>query len=148
MRRAILLSLSLLLLAGCRDYDVFGPGGRNFEGFYSYAGTVDDRFGHTIAGEIIITRQYGGRADVEIDWIYYERGQPIFEIRSDRPAVADLDRYGRISFEFEGELFLYGDPVWFTLSHDGRLEGRSLFGEWRLRTDLPTTDYGSFTASR
>jgi hypothetical protein len=148
MRRALILSLSLPLLAGCSDYDVIGPGGRNLEGSYSYAGAVDDHFGHTIAGDLVITRQFGDRADVSIDWIYYERGQPIFEIRTDRPAVADLDRYGRIYFEFEGEMFLHGDIVWFRLIHDGRLDHQSLHGEWRLQTDLPTTDRGSFTARR
>jgi hypothetical protein len=148
MRRAALLTAALLVLTGCNDYGIFGPGGRRFEGYYTYAGAVEGRFGHTVAGELIIGDTYGGRADVSIDWTYYEHGDPIFRIRTDYPAVADLDSDGYIEFDFDGELFLYGQPVWFRLSHEGRLSGRTIYGDWRLRTDLPTTDYGSFTATR
>lgn len=147
MRRAVLLA-AIALLAGCSDYDVYGPDRHDFEGYYTYAGTVEGRFGHTVTGEIVITRQYRGEADVSIDWTYWEHGEPIFRIVTDYPAVADLDRDGYITFDFEGELYLHGRPAWFRLTHDGRLSGRTIYGEWRLRTDLPSTDYGSFTATR
>jgi hypothetical protein len=38
--------------------------------------------------------------------------------------------------------------VFFTLSHDGWLQGRTITGDWRLVTELPTDDSGSFTARR
>jgi hypothetical protein len=148
MRSVTLLLVALLLSAGCSDYDVFGPGGRDFEGFYDYTGDVDEHFADEVNGEIIVSRQYGDRAEVVIDWTYYESGAPLFRIRTDRAAIADLDRYGNISFDFEGELFLYGRTTWFRLSHDGRLDGRTIYGDWRLRTDLPSTDIGSFSARR
>ena len=148
MRSATLLSVALLLCAGCSDYDVFGPGGRHFEGFYDYRGDVDDHFTDRVDGDIVVSRQYGDRAEVVIDWTYYEGGDPLFRIQTDRAAIADLDRYGNISFDFEGDLFLYGRTTWFRLSHDGRLDGRTIFGEWSLRTDLPSTDFGSFSARR
>ncbi len=150
MRRAtpIFIALLLPLVAGCHDYGIFGPGYRDFEGYYTYVGVVENQFGHTVAGEVVVSRQYGDRADVAIDWTYYDRGEPLFRIRTDRPAVADIDRDGDIRFDFEGNLSLYGQRVWFRLTHDGYLSGRTIRGDWRLRTDLPTTDYGSFEARR
>ena len=152
MRRAslpIAALLPLLLLAGCRDYSIYDPDGRRYvEGYYSYAGTVAGRPGHTVSGEIVITRQYRGEAEVDIDWTYYDRGEPLFRITSRIPAVAEIDRRGGIWFEFEGDLFLYGRRTWFRLTHDGWVEGRTIYGDWRLDTDLPSTDRGSFTARR
>jgi hypothetical protein len=149
MRRALLLSVALpLLLASCRDYDVYGPGGRRVEGYYTYAGTVSGKPGHTVVGELVISRQYGREAEVHLDWTYYDRDGPLFDIRTDVPAIAVIDGYGRIDFDFEGDLFLYGRRTWFRLSHDGRIDGRTIYGDWRLRTELSTTDRGAFTASR
>jgi len=148
MRSRMLLTVALLMGAACSDYDVFGPGGRRFEGFYDYVGNVDGKFGDRVEGEIVISRQFGDRAEVAIDWTYFERGDPIFRIETDVPAIADLDRYGNIVFDFEGDLFLYGRDTAFFLSHEGELDGRSLYGDWYLETDLPSTDFGSFTARR
>ena len=36
----------------------------------------------------------------------------------------------------------------FRLTHEGRRSGRSLRGTWRLVTDLPSDDAGTFTARR
>lgn len=148
MRRVAPFFVAVALLSGCKDYGIYDPDRRFFEGYYTYAGTVEGRFGHTISGEIIIERQRGGVADVWIDWTYYELGEPLFRIVSDFPALADVDPDGDIDFEFEGELLLYGEIVWFRLIHDGRLSRRAIHGDWLLETDLPSTDYGSFTASR
>lgn len=143
--RAALLLTAVLLLAGCDD--VFGPD-RDFEGFYSYAGTVDDAAGDFVAGDIRIFDERRRSARVDIDWEYFDAGDPILRIRSDRPALADIDSDGRIFFEFEGDLFIDGEVTWFRLTHRGRIRGRTLTGTWRLETDLPTDDRGTFTARR
>ncbi|MGH7506822.1 MAG: hypothetical protein ACRELX_14290 [Longimicrobiales bacterium] len=146
MRAAVLLCATLLLTS-CDDWDVFGPGDR-FEGFYNYAGTVNDEFGDVVVGSIRITRARGDRAYVDIDWEYLDRGSSVIRIESDRSAIADIDGDGRIEFDFEGDLFIDGGITYFRLSHDGWLNGRTLTGDWRLETDLPTDDRGTFTARR
>lgn len=148
MRRLSLLPAVLLLFAGCNDYGVFDPDYPYIEGYYDYVGGVDGRYGHSVEGVVRIDHQRGDRADVSIDWTYYEYGQPIFTIVSDYPAIADVDRDGDVYFEFEGELDFYSRPVWFRLTHDGWIQGRTMYGDWRLQTDLPTTDRGEFTARR
>ena len=136
----------VVALAGCED--VYGIGGRDFEGFYSYAGTVDDAIGDAVVGEVTITRQRGRYADVSIDWSYIDNGEEVIRIQTEIPAEADLFSDGDIYFVFEGELFTDGEVVDFRLEHDGRLRGRTITGWWRLTTGLPTDDEGSFTASR
>jgi hypothetical protein len=143
----VLPFLLLPLLAACDD-DLFGIGDDDFEGFYSYAGTVDDAAGDAVIGTITITRQRGHTALVSIDWTYLDNGDPIIEIRTESPAEANLGPDGRIDFEFEGDLLTEGRKVWFTLRHEGRLRGRTMTGFWDFETGLPTTDGGSFTARR
>jgi hypothetical protein len=145
MRAALLLSAALLL-TGCDD-DIFGPD-RDFEGFYSYAGTVDDASGDFVAGDIWIDDERSRTARVSIDWEYFDRGEAILRIRSDRSAIADIDEDGWISFEFEGDLFIDGEVTYFRLWHRGRIHGRTITGDWHLETDLPTDDGGTFTARR
>jgi hypothetical protein len=147
MRAALLLSASLLLLTGCDD-DHFGPEDDWFEGYYQYAGTVEDAAGDVVAGSVWIDRQRRGTAEVSIDWEYFDRGLSVVRIRSDQPAIADIDGDDRIEFEFQGDLFLDGEVAFFRLIHVGRLHGRTLTGDWWLETDLPTDDRGSFTARR
>ena len=145
MRAALLLPLSLLLLTGC--HDVFGPDDR-FEGFYTYAGTVDDAVGDAVVGSIWIDDERRNTAEVTIDWEYLDLGESVLRIRSDRAAIAEVDRDGFIEFEFQGDLFIDGEVAFFRLIHVGRLRGRTLTGDWHLETDLPTNDRGSFTARR
>lgn len=150
MRAAASLAIVLiaaLVLPACDRWDVVGPG-RGFEGDYTYAGTVDHEFGDAVIGSLFITRQRGGRAYVDIDWEYLDRGVSVIRIVSDEAAIADIDRDGFIAFDFEGDLFIDGARTFFRLTHDGRLRGRTLTGEWRLDTDLPTNDRGTFTAHR
>lgn len=148
MRAARVLPVFLLpFLAACDD-DPFGIGRNDFEGFYSYAGTVDEAAGDAVVGTITITRQRGGTALVSIAWTYVDNGEPIIEITTDSPAVANLGPDGLIDFEFEGDLFTNGEVVWFSLRHEGRLRGRTMTGFWDFDTGLPTTDRGSFTARR
>lgn len=151
MRAARLASTLLLLplpfLAGCDD-DIYGIGRHDFEGVYSYAGTVDNELGDVVVGEIVITRQRGSRALVTLEWSYLDQGVEIVTISTDRPADAELWSDGRIRFDFEGDLFMDDDVVSFRLEHDGRLENGTLTGFWRLTTGLPTDDTGTFTASR
>jgi hypothetical protein len=144
--RFIALATLLIGVAGCDD--VIGIGNHDFEGFYSFAGTVDDEIGDAVIGTFSITRQRGGRADVSIDWSYLDNGQEIIVITTDSPATADLDSDGDIFFEFEGELFIDGDWYAFRLTHDGRLRRGVMTGGWELSTGLPTTDSGTFTAQR
>jgi hypothetical protein len=146
MRAALLLSASLVLLTGCDD-DHFGPDDDFFEGYYQYAGTVDDAAGDVVAGSVWIDRQRRGTAEVSIDWEYFDRGLSVVRIRSDQPAIADIDHNGWIEFEFQGDLFLDNQTLFFRLIHVGRLRGHTLTGDWRLVTD-ETDDTGSFTARR
>lgn len=146
-RSWFVLALALLPLAGC-DWDFYGVDRRDFEGVYNLAGTVDGELGDAVVGSLTITRQRGGRADVTIDWSYLDRGDEIIRIETDTPAEADLDGDGDIDFEFVGELFIDGEWWPFRLTHDGRLRGNTMNGFWRLTTDLPTDDSGSFTARR
>jgi hypothetical protein len=147
MRRALLIPAFVLLASACSD-DVFGPG-RGFEGSYSYDGTVNGRPGHFIEGDFRITRVRGNTAEVTIDWEYFDQGFSVVRIQSDVPAIADIDSFGNIRFDFEGDLFIEGRRVFFRLEHDGQLNNNStIFGTWRLETELPTTDRGSFTARR
>ena len=148
MKAAPVLAILLLpALAGCH-VDFLDTDHRNFEGFYSYAGTVDDAAGDAVIGDFTITRQRGDRAQVAIDWIYLDNGEEIIHITTDSPAIADIDSDGRIYFEFEGNLITDDGTVHFRLEHDGRLRNRTMTGFWRLVTGLPTDDTGTFTAHR
>ncbi len=128
--------------------DVYGLGGRDFEGFYTYAGTVDDAFGDAVAGTMTVTRQRVGRADVSIEWRYLDGGVETVRITTDRAAVADIFSDGWIEFEFRGDLFTDNRIADFHLTHEGYLRADRITGSWRLITDLPTTDHGSFIAER
>jgi hypothetical protein len=144
--RFIAPAMLALTVAGCGD--VIGIGRHDFEGFYSFAGTVDHEARDVVLGTFSITRQRGSRADVVIDWSYLDDGQEIIVITTDAPATADLDSDGDIYFEFEGDLFIDGDWYPFRLTHDGNLHRGTMTGWWELSTGLPTTDTGTFTAQR
>lgn len=136
-----------MVAAGCH-VDVFDPDRRDFEGFYSYAGTVDDAAGDAVVGQITITRQRRDYALVAIDWSYLDQGVEVVRIVSEEPARAEIDHDGYIRFVFEGELFTDDDVVSFRLEHEGFLRGRTITGSWWLTTGLPTNDEGAFTARR
>jgi hypothetical protein len=142
----VLAGATTLVASSCTD--IYGIGDRDFEGFYSYAGTVDDAFGDAVTGQVTITRQRGDRADVTIDWSYIDAGVESVNITTDRAAVADISPDGFIEFEFTGDLFTGGRAVEFRLTHEGRLRGDQIAGTWRLFTGLPTTDRGAFIAER
>jgi hypothetical protein len=145
MRRALLVPAFALLIAGC-DNDVFGPG-RGYEGFYTYAGTVEHRIGHVVVGNLWVD-QRGRRVEVDIEWEYFDNAVSVVQITSETPAIAAVDEFGNIDFDFEGDLFIDNQVVGFRLEHRGRLEGTTIHGDWRFITGLPTTDEGSFTADR
>lgn len=145
----VLPILFLPFLAACDDDGIFGIGSRyDFEGFYSYAGTVDDAPGDAVVGTITITRQRSRTAEVSIEWTYVDNGEPIIEITTDSPALADIDDDGWITFTFEGDLFYDDAVVAFTLWHEGQLRGRTVVGDWEFDTGIPSFDAGSFTARR
>lgn len=143
---APVLALSALVAGGC-DGITFGDR-YDFEGHYSYAGTVSGAPGDVVAGTITITQQRGSRARVVIDWSYYDQGLEILRITTERPATAYIRSGGRIEFDFTGDIFLDGQYSTFRLSHDGWLDHRSIDGNWSLVTGLPTNDAGSFVAHR
>ncbi len=148
MRRFLMAPavLALVTVAGCRD--IYGVGGRDFEGVYAYAGTVDGLIGDVVLGQVTITRQRYGSALVALDWSYLQGGDETIHITTQTPAEAVLDADGYISFEFNGQLLTSGRSVSFHLQHDGRLRGNTMTGDWRFSTGLPSTDTGGFTASR
>jgi hypothetical protein len=150
MRRhtAVLVFITAATTVTTSCDDGFGLDRRDYEGFYSYAGTVDDEFGDNVVGTIVITRQRRDRADVSVDWSYLDRGVEIIRITTDRSAEADLGSNGRIEFEFRGDLEDGLDLIGFRLTHQGRLRGNTIEGDWQLRTEYPSTDRGSFIARR
>ena len=147
MKRSIAMSALLALTLTACD-DVIGIGGRDFEGFFSFAGTVDGEPHDTVLGTFTVTRQRGDRAEVTIEWSYIDDGEEIIYITTNQPAIADLDADGDIYFEFEGDLDFGDEIVSFRLTHDGRMRGGRITGYWDLQTGLPTTDAGTFTAQR
>ena len=56
MRAARVMPVVVLpLLAACSGDGIFGIGRYDFEGFYSYAGTVDDAAGDAVVGTVTIS---------------------------------------------------------------------------------------------
>ena len=119
-------------------------------GYYDYAGTVYDEPGRSVNGQLDITGTYGRAADVDVQWNFYEGSQRVVHVESARRVPATISSDGRIRFTVEGQLQLSnGSYTNFTLTHDGRRSGsRGLRGTWRLVTDLPSDDSGTFTATR
>jgi len=147
MKATLIVPAALALaVAGCDD--VIGIGSHDFEGFYSFAGTVDHEAHDAVIGTFTITRQRGRRADVTIEWSYLDDAQETIVITTDEPAVADLDSDGHMHFEFEGDLLFDDGSYPFRLIHDGRMRHGRVTGDWSLSTGLPTTDSGTFTAQR
>lgn len=147
-RNAAALALAGIFATTAACDDVYGPGRRDFEGFYSYAGTVDDALSDNVIGSLTITRQRGSQADVSIDWSYLDNGLEVVRITTDQPAIADLRSDGRIDFEFTGDIRDGNRLIFFRLTHEGRLRGNTIEGSWRFRTEYPTTDFGRFIAHR
>lgn len=145
LRKLWIAPVLALALAGCDspfDYD------DQIEGYYSYGGTVDDSPGYSVNGELRIYDQYDGRARGSIDWYMYEGSRRVLEITSNDVDIY-VDNDGDIRFDVIGELQLSnGSWTDFELRHEGRLSGRTMRGNWDLRTDIPSTDAGRFTASR
>lgn len=144
--RLALLAILPLTLAGC---DVLGPQD-DLSGYYDYAGTVYDSPGHSVNGQLDIRQGYTSNADVDVDWNFYEGSQRVVHVVTSRTVPAVVQGDGTIRFTVEGRLQLSdGSYTDFTLTHDGRRSGtRGLKGTWRLLTDLPSDDSGSFTATR
>jgi hypothetical protein len=148
MKAARVAAVAVLPFLGACEADFLGVGMRDFEGVYSYAGTVDEALGDVVVGDLVITRQRHDHAEVTIDWSYFDGGVEVVNIATAEPATAELWADGRIRFDFEGDLLTNGRVVPFRLEHDGELHGGRLTGYWRLTTDLPTDDSGTFTAQR
>jgi hypothetical protein len=141
-----LLFTSTAFSAGC---DALGPA-EDLAGFYDYAGTVYDSPGRSVNGQLNITRPFGNEADVDVDWNFYEGGQRVVHVETSRTVPAQFESDGDIRWTVEGSLQLNdGSFTNFTLTHEGHRSGsRGLKGTWRLQTDLPSDDSGTFTATR
>jgi len=148
MKAARVAAVAVLPFLGGCEADFLGIGMRDFEGVYSYAGTVDDALGDVVIGGFVITRQRHDHAEVTIDWSYLDQGVEVVSIATELPATAELWADGRIRFDFEGDLVTNGRVVRFRLEHDGELRAGTMTGYWRLSTGLPTDDSGTFTARR
>ncbi len=132
--------------AGC---DIVDPSD-DIAGYYDYAGSVRDEPGKSVNGQLDISRGFGhSEADVDLEWNYYEGGRRVLYIETVRTVPAYVTG-SSVEFTVEGRLELSdGSSTDFRLEHDGRREGsRGLRGTWRLVTDLPSDDSGTFTARR
>ena len=138
-------SLLALGLAGCDlalGYD------DDIGGFYDYAGTVRDAPGYSVNGQLYIDHRSRRNGYLDMEWFMYEGSRRILEIE-DRSVPVTIDSNGRVRFTITGDLRLSdGGWTYFRLVHDGRVSGRTLRGNWELITDLPSTDRGTFSASR
>jgi hypothetical protein len=136
--------LLALVLGGCdlTGYD------DDVDGFYSYAGTVYDAPGYSVNGTLNIDQRNRRDAWADVEWFMLEGSRTILEVE-DWDVPVTVDSNGRVRFVVIGEMQL-SDGGWvdFRLEHDGRVSGRTMRGNWELITDLPSTDRGTFSASR
>ena len=146
LRSKALMMAGAVMLGGC---DLALDPGEQLSGFYDYAGTVYGEPGFSVNGQMDIRETYRDDADAEIEWNYYEGSRRVVAIETIRAVPVDIDYDGRFRFVVEGQLDLgNGQYRDFRLVHDGQRSGRSLRGTWRLTTDLPSDDSGTFTARR
>jgi hypothetical protein len=149
VRRFSIVPLFLVLgLAGCDLALEPGYDRQDFEGYYTYSGRVEGDSRYNVIGSIRVTDQWRDEAFVLIDWVYREGTRPLLDISSRSPALARIDSRGNIRFVFEGEFRHDGRWIPFELTHEGRLRGGTLNGEWHLWTGLRTDERGTFTARR
>jgi hypothetical protein len=150
MRRtaAAAFLLSAALATGACDIYLPEDGVPSVVGTYDYQGSVDGSRNYTVRGTLRIRNQWRDQADVDIDWRYLDRGTTVARIQSHRPAIARIDSYGNIRFDFDGDITIDGRRTWFDLRHDGRINRRTISGDWSLRTGLQSRESGPFTARR
>jgi hypothetical protein len=145
MRR--LLPILLVLLFGACDSGSTGPAIPNFEGTYTYAGTVNGEPASSLAGTLSITNQSGLTATIVSNIAYRNSGVVLLTFSTVTPSQAILEADGSISFDFSGTTVVNGQNVAWTLQHDGTLSGQSIAGTWSLTSSLGT-DAGNFSAQR
>ena len=146
LRSKALMMAGAVALGGC---DLALDPGEQLSGFYDYAGTVYGEPGFSVNGQMDIRQSYRDAADAEIEWNFYEGSRRVVAIETVRAVPVDFDYNDRFHFEVEGQLEVgSGQYRDFRLIHDGERSGRSLRGTWRLITDLPSDDAGTFTARR
>ncbi len=147
--RILTVALAAVTLGGC---DLALDPRDDISGYYDYAGSVYDAPGHSVNGQLDISRGYGASsdADLHLQWNFYEGSRRVLFVETTRTVPVDVRSDGTIRFEVEGQLRLSdGGYTDFRLIHEGRREGsRGLRGTWRLITDLPSDDSGPFTATR
>jgi hypothetical protein len=150
MRNALIVPLLAVGLTACDM--ALGPGTGQYQGRYSYSGSVDGTSRYHVTGTLRIEQFHYDELLVSIDWRYMEGSRQVLRIRSDQPARAYVSHDGWISFEFVGDIRT-SDGRWvpFELFHEGRIRGRTITGDWVLWTDVGwrgTEDWGRFTARR
>jgi hypothetical protein len=141
------IAAAAVLLGGC---DLALDPADDIAGYYDYAGVVYDSPGHSVNGQLNISRGFSSDADVDLEWNFYEGSRRVVHVETTRSVPAQVYSDGRVRFTVEGRLELDdGSYTDFRLIHDGRRDGRrGLRGTWRLETDLPSDDSGSFSAMR
>jgi hypothetical protein len=135
----------------------------DFQGIYTLSGTLSGRDGPAVEGTLEITGQNGGTASAALTVKLVDHGNGFFALNTTSdamvanaaPGQARLAKHGeRSSFSlvFHGREEIAGlDPAdcsIYTLSLDGALSGDTLSGTWTLTTDMPSSDKGTFTATR
>ena len=134
----------------------------NFEGTYSVTGTYSPRTGANtgIFGTMEVTDQAGSAAMVSVAVKILDHGNTSFTLNLDDaagratvgPTQAQLKSDGSFILEVNGREEIFGiDPAAccsFTLKFNGRLSGTNISGDWELTRDMPSRDYGTFSATR
>ncbi|MEO5510619.1 MAG: hypothetical protein ABIV28_08955 [Longimicrobiales bacterium] len=141
------VALATLTVGGC---DLALDPRDDISGYYDYAGDVYDSPGFSVNGQLDISRPYSYGSEIDLDWNFYEGSRRVLHVETTRAVPAEVDIDGALRFTVEGSLQL-SDGSWtdFRLTHTGRREDhRSLRGTWRLTTDLPSDDSGTFSARR
>jgi hypothetical protein len=138
----------LLVLAGCGDSPT-GPQYPDFEGTYTYAGTINGQPNLSAAGTLSLQNQEGSTVTFSQTITIRVDGVPFFTFLTQVPGQATVDEDGRITWDQEGvatgaDGFNYG----YQIEHDGELSGNRITGTWTIQFSDGSVDAGSFTASR
>lgn len=135
----------------------------DFEGIYTLSGTLSGRDGPAVEGTLEITGQNGGTAAAALTVKLVDHGNAFFALNTTSdamvanaaPGQAQLAKHGEkssFSLVFNGREEITGiDPAdcsIYTLSLNGTLSGDTISGTWTLNTNMPSSDKGTFTATR
>ena len=132
----------------------------DFEGTYSLLGTYTGRTGNAVEGTLVISGQTDASATAEITVRLSDAGNTFFALNftdpvsqtTVGPVTATLGTDGSFSASYSGRETINGlDPTSCcntTFSLTGRLTDDRLSGTWSLTRDMPSSDTGTFAATR